>query len=101
MFKIVFNRCNSLIINANCGDGRTRTAVQTSYQAAFYTLILSLVFDCRMPEGRPTAAYPLGAWQSLKESLCASDLNDTPWSGHNRLKVRRNTRRERNLDAPD
>ena len=26
-----------------CGDGRSRTAVQTTYQTAFYTLILPLV----------------------------------------------------------
>ena len=42
------------------GDGRTRTAVQTSHQVAFYTLILSLIVDPRLPEGGPARAYPLG-----------------------------------------
>jgi len=42
-----------------CGDGRTRTAVQTSLQAAFYTLILPLFFDRGLPEGGRTLAYPL------------------------------------------
>ena len=41
------------------GDGRTRTAVQTSHQVAFYTLILSLIVDPRLPEGRPPQAYRL------------------------------------------
>ena len=43
-----------------CGDGRTRTAVQTPYQVAFYTFILPLVFVPGMPEGGLTGAYPLG-----------------------------------------
>ena len=42
------------------GDGRTRTAVQTPYQVAFYTFILPLVFVPGMPEGGLTGAYPLG-----------------------------------------
>ncbi len=41
------------------GDGRTRTAVQTPHQAAFYTLSLSLVVGWQMPEDRPVPAYPL------------------------------------------
>ena len=41
------------------GDGRSRTAVQTTYPAAFYTLILPLVVDHGLPEGGPAAAYPL------------------------------------------
>ena len=41
-----------------CGDGRTRTAVQTPHQAAFYTLSLSLIFDCRLPEDGLPEAYP-------------------------------------------
>ena len=42
-----------------CGDGRTRTAVQTPHQRAFYTLSLPLVFVVRLPEDRPSYAYPL------------------------------------------
>ena len=34
-----------------CGGERTRTAVQTSHQAAFYMLILPLVFVLHLPEG--------------------------------------------------
>ena len=42
-----------------CGDGRTRTAVQTPHQAAFYTLSLTLVFDQGLPSDRLPRAYPL------------------------------------------
>ena len=42
-----------------CGDGRTRTAVQTPHQRAFYTLSLPLVFDVRLPGDRLSCAYPL------------------------------------------
>ncbi len=42
-----------------CGDGRSRTAVQTKSQIAFYTLILSLVVGPKLPKGRPPRAYPL------------------------------------------
>jgi len=42
-----------------CGDGRSRTAVQTTHPAAFYTLILPLVVGRGLPEGGPAAAYPL------------------------------------------
>ena len=42
-----------------CGDGRTRTAVQTPHQRAFYTLSLPLVFDKGLPEDRLPIAYPL------------------------------------------
>ena len=42
-----------------CGDGRTRTAVQTPHQAAFYTLSLALVFDLGLPSDRLPEAYPL------------------------------------------
>ena len=41
------------------GDGRSRTAVQTSSRRAFYTLIPPLVFDRGLPEDGPAAAYPL------------------------------------------
>ena len=41
------------------GDGRTRTAVQTTHQSAFYTLILPLVVGGSLPEGGRTDAYPL------------------------------------------
>ena len=42
-----------------CGDGRTRTAVQTPHRAAFYTLSLTLVFDQELPSDRPLKTYPL------------------------------------------
>ena len=42
-----------------CGDGRTRTAVQTTHQPAFYTLILPLIVGDALPGGRPCEAYPL------------------------------------------
>ena len=50
---------NGLILNLNCGDGRTRTAVQTPHQRAFYTLSLPLVFDQGLPEDRLPETYPL------------------------------------------
>jgi len=42
-----------------CGDGRTRTAVQTLHQAAFYALISPLIFDNGQPKSGRTKAYPL------------------------------------------
>ena len=42
------------------GDGRSRTAVQTSHQVAFYTFIHPLVVGPGLPEGGLTLAYPLG-----------------------------------------
>ena len=42
------------------GDGRSRTAVQTTCREAFYTLILPLVVGRGMPEGGLSEAYPLG-----------------------------------------
>ncbi len=39
------------------GDGRSRTAVQTTSPAAFYTLILPLVVGCGLPD--PAAFYTL------------------------------------------
>ena len=42
------------------GDGRSRTAVQTSHQVAFYTFIRPLVVGQGLPEGGLTLAYPLG-----------------------------------------
>ena len=56
-YRAVFS--NRLIINLLCGDGRSRTAVQTESQVAFYTLILSLIVGPELPEGRPLRAYPL------------------------------------------
>ena len=43
----------------DCGDGRTRTAVQTPHQRAFYTLSLPLVFDQGLPEDWLPKTYPL------------------------------------------
>ena len=57
--KCVCGLSDYLIINLNCGDGRTRTAVQTPHQTAFYTLSLPLVFDVRLPGDGPSYAYPL------------------------------------------
>jgi len=42
-----------------CGDGRTRTAVQTKSQWAFYTLILPLIVGTDQPEGGQIGTYPL------------------------------------------
>ena len=46
-------------------------------------------FDCRLgPAGwRANLSLSFKSWRSLKESLRASGLNDTPNSEHNRLKV--------------
>ena len=55
----IFYLCKLLVISVDCGDGRSRTAVQTTHRAAFYMLSLPLVFDSCLPEGRPTGAYPL------------------------------------------
>ena len=41
------------------GDGRSRTAVQTTPQRAFYTLIPPLVVDLGLPKDGPAGAYPL------------------------------------------
>ena len=45
------------------GDGRTRTAVQTPHQAAFYTLISPLIVGLGLPMNGPSWAYPLGLGQ--------------------------------------
>ena len=45
------------------GDGRTRTAVQTPHQAAFYTLSFPLFVGRGLPENGPPEAYPLGLRQ--------------------------------------
>ena len=52
-----------------CGDGRTRTAVQTPHQAAFYTLSLSLVVGGGLPKDRPPSAYPLNLGQLQRSRL--------------------------------
>ena len=41
------------------GDGRTRTAVQTKSQWAFYTLILPLIVGTDQPEDGQIRTYPL------------------------------------------
>ena len=83
------------------GDGRTRTAVQTTHKRAFYTLILPLVFDDGLPEGGPPEAYPLCLNGDSETLPRASGLNDTPGPGHNRHKVRRDTRLTRSLGGSD
>ena len=47
----VRKNANSLKISVFCGGERTRTAVQTPHQAAFYTLIRPLVFVPSLPDG--------------------------------------------------
>lgn len=42
------------------GDGRSRTAVQTTRQEAFYTFSRPLVVGRGLPEDGLTEAYPLG-----------------------------------------
>ena len=54
-----------------CGDGRSRTAVQTTPQRAFYTLIPPLVVDLGLPKGLSRA----------------SGFDDTPLSRLNRPKA--------------
>ena len=58
---LTLKRYNLIIIQQNfvCGDGRTRTAVQTPHQRAFYTLSLPLVFDLGLPEDWLPKTYPL------------------------------------------
>lgn len=41
------------------GDGRSRTAVQTTHQEAFYTFSRPLVVGRGLPEDGLTEAYPL------------------------------------------
>ena len=57
--KCVCRLSNLLITNVVCGDGRTRTAVQTPHQRAFYTLSLPLIFDQGLPEDWLPKTYPL------------------------------------------
>ena len=57
--KSVCKTSKSLIYNQYRGDGRTRTAVQTPYQIAFYTFIRPLIVGSRMPDGGLTGTYPL------------------------------------------
>ena len=67
-FSTVLNAFLFLI----CGDGRTRTAVQTPHRVAFYTLIRPLVFVYNLPEGGPDAAYRLGLGDT-QPSRCRAD----------------------------
>ena len=62
------------------GDGRTRTAVQTPYQVAFYTFILPLLVGNGMPEDGLVRNLSSGSWRALKESTRASGLDDTPYA---------------------
>ena len=84
-----------------CGDGRTRTAVQTTHKRAFYTLILPLIVGGKLPEDGPLSAYSLRLGEDSGTLPHASGLNDTPGPGHNRPKVRRDTRLARSLGGPD
>ena len=62
------------------GDGRTRTAVQTPYPIAFYTLILPLIVGNGMPEDGLIRNVSSESWRALKESTRASGLDDTPYA---------------------
>ena len=57
------------------------------------------LFDCRRRTAGRQAIMRLSfeSWQDLKESSCASGLDDTPYSGHDRPEARRDTRRDRSL----
>lgn len=59
--NLVRKNANLLKISVFCGGERTRTAVQTPHQAAFYTLIFPLIVGIGLPEsGRPfTLAFGL------------------------------------------
>lgn len=50
---------NHLKHNINCGDGRTRTAVQTSHPRAFYTFIPSLIVGTGLLKDKPSGTYLL------------------------------------------
>ena len=57
-----FKLCKILAISplwTFSGDGRSRTAVQTSHQIAFYTFIHPLIVGSGLPNGGLTGAYPL------------------------------------------
>ena len=60
------------------GDGRARTAVQTTHKRAFYTLIRPLIVGDGLPEGGLPEAYPLRLSEDSEELPHASGLNDTP-----------------------
>ena len=62
------------------GDGRTRTAVQTTYQVAFYMLILPLIVGMRLPEDGPLYPYPLNLGGATEKWPRASGFDDTPKS---------------------
>ena len=57
------------------------------------------LFGCRRRTAGRQAIMRLSfeSWQDLKESSCASGLDDTPYSGHDRPEARRDTRRDRSL----
>ena len=89
-----FQKCPSGHLRGRLsGDGRTRTAVQTTHKAAFYTLILPLVVGQGLPEDGLPLTYPLCLNGDSEALPRASGLDDTPEPGHNRLKARRDTRR--------
>ncbi len=56
---LIRHNCKQLIFKYNCGDGRTRTAVQTPHRAAFYTLSYPLIVGHRLPDNGLPEAYPL------------------------------------------
>ena len=70
--------CNHLIYTLICGDGRTRTAVQTKYRKAFYMLIPPLIVGPDLPEGRPTGPYPLGLSALQRSRRKQEDSDDIP-----------------------
>ena len=59
MRKFVRKCVKFLILRVNRGDGRSRTAVQTTCRVGFYILILPLVVGRRLPAGGPSLPYPL------------------------------------------
>ena len=55
-----------------CGDGGTRTLVQTPHRVAFYTFIRPLFFDRGLPDGGPAEAYRL-VLGDTQPSRCRAD----------------------------
>ena len=83
------------------GGGRTRTAVQTTHQVAFYMLIRPLVFVPGMRGGALIRVLSPKSWRRAGESLRASGLDDTPIAAHDRPEGQRDTRRRGSLGHAD
>ena len=70
--KAISTNQASLLEGLICGDGGTRTLVQTPHRVAFYTLIRPLFFDHGLPDGGPAEAYRLNLGDT-QPSRCRAD----------------------------